>query len=90
MSDSPLEAVRQFMCGEISAEERDRRLADSSSSTPKNEETEEKPCPFCGSQLIEPIDDGHVHWLACMDCDAEGPAKYTEAEAIAAWNRRAS
>jgi len=50
-----------------------------------------KPCPFCGSDAtVEFYDDGG--W--CVACDESGCANMdntysTEAEAIAAWNRRA-
>ena len=53
-----------------------------------------KPCAFCDStkrldfDFVEfNSDDIRVY---CADCSAEGPRGKTEAEAIAAWNRRAS
>jgi Lar family restriction alleviation protein len=47
-------------------------------------------CPFCQSSVVGPMDDGHVHWVECRECDAEGPTKYFAPAAIAAWNRRAN
>lgn len=47
------------------------------------------PCPFCGGDAIVV---GHGPYrVACMKCTASLPHLYvvTEAEAIAAWNRRA-
>jgi Lar family restriction alleviation protein len=46
-----------------------------------------KPCPFCGA-------DGEIlgveeYWLvSCEYCDAQGPTKKIEQEAITAWNKR--
>jgi len=45
------------------------------------------PCPFCGGETYQ-----HRHFwevVTCRDCAADGPAKETPAEAIAAWNTRA-
>ncbi|WP_186092331.1 Lar family restriction alleviation protein [Burkholderia gladioli] len=49
-------------------------------------------CPFCGdnnctvsTQIV-----GKWKFVYCPYCLAEGPARDTEADAIAAWNRRAS
>ena len=47
-----------------------------------------KPCPFCGGAGYQ-----HKHFWAvvtCGTCAADGPAGDTEAEAITAWNARAT
>lgn len=50
-----------------------------------------KPCPFCGGEAVlahshsEPFD-----LAACLHCHTQGPARPTRAEAITAWNNRAS
>ena len=49
-----------------------------------------KPCPFCGgeadrSQLVGDM----PCFVGCLPCNLEGPFRETNAEAIAAWNRRA-
>jgi Lar family restriction alleviation protein len=53
------------------------------------------PCPFCGSsQRLEMLNNGDpadtFYWIACDEdeCGAEGPARQTEADAEAAWNKR--
>ena len=48
-----------------------------------------KPCPFCGSTDLHMQDVDR--FLQCYNCDATGPwhIDQTEAEAVAAWNRRA-
>lgn len=53
--------------------------------------SELKPCPWphCGSEqaTVYHLDHGwRCVW--CEECDARGPARETEAEAIAAWNDR--
>lgn len=57
-----------------------------------------KPCPFCGAgdhyggvQLLEGGDEGGLWNVGCWQCGAtiEGP-RPTRAEAITAWNTRAS
>ena len=56
--------------------------------------TELKPCPFCVSKNI--VDHGEKNtWINCINCGAEGPLRgddlwETKADAIEAWNRRAS
>lgn len=50
-----------------------------------------KACPFCGGDAEMSGADGSRSWWAdCLNerCLAEGPGCFTEAEAIAAWNRR--
>ena len=44
------------------------------------------PCPFCDSEDVE-MNQTSVFWVSCCSCDAEGPSKPTQAEAISAWNR---
>ena len=46
------------------------------------------PCPFCGSNDIEPMPRPFPHGMRCLSCKAEVTLADTEAEAIAAWNRR--
>ncbi len=48
-------------------------------------------CPFCGFDPFRPIlDEGTSRYLVmCDGCECEGPLVETEADAIAAWNRRA-
>jgi Lar family restriction alleviation protein len=46
-------------------------------------------CPFCGWPAASNFAQVGVAWVTCTDCGAEGPVEDTEAEAIAAWNRRA-
>lgn len=57
-----------------------------------------KACPFCANEtddrgygvlVCETRAGGHHWWeVQCQQCEASGPAKDTEAEAIAAWNER--
>jgi len=51
-----------------------------------------KPCPFCGSFEIEAtkIDDTGEWYLECGDCGIEQPLYKNFADAVNAWNRRAS
>ena len=66
--------------------------------TPARVEPGILPCPFCADgEHQEVIRDPRDQWLAwyvviCLadGCHALGPAKRTEAEAIAAWNQRAN
>lgn len=57
------------------------------------------PCPFCGGQNLEAIDDAEISWVECSTCLAEGPAYIYDAveapgrnarfEAATLWNKRA-
>lgn len=52
-----------------------------------------EPCPFCGGEAQPALaQGGGIEWaqVECVnrDCGAVGPTPATEAEAIAAWNRR--
>lgn len=49
------------------------------------------PCPFCGDAPAHGVQSqfGREFWVQC-DCKSEGVIFTTPAEAIAAWNRRAS
>jgi Lar family restriction alleviation protein len=44
------------------------------------------PCPFCAKSAH--ICDTGVFWVACDECDAEGPFKDNDQDAIKAWNTR--
>lgn len=51
-----------------------------------------QPCPFCHSptnaiKLLKDIDGNTQHAVFCPRCDAHGPKRSTEREAITAWNR---
>lgn len=46
------------------------------------------PCPFCGVAAAEV--GGLVPWAQCLACDATGPQRESEADAVAAWNHRAA
>lgn len=49
-----------------------------------------KPCPFCGGEAIERRAASYpVFWVKCEACEAEGPTKALEKDAVEAWNRRA-
>lgn len=54
-----------------------------------------KPCPFCGAECAavksEGFDQGgEILFVDCdsNDCDAQGPRRYSRADAITAWNAR--
>jgi Lar family restriction alleviation protein len=51
--------------------------------------TEElKPCPFCGGSNVSTYEVKGSYSTLCVGCGGEGPEEDSEAEAIAAWNRR--
>ncbi len=47
-------------------------------------------CPFCGSNEGAIYSDHGAFLFNCWGCGANGATEATEAEAIAAWNRRPS
>lgn len=50
-----------------------------------------KPCPFCGGEAAETESlTGGLYFVVCSDndCAAIGAYRYSEEEAIKAWNRR--
>ena len=47
------------------------------------------PCPFCGGGNWGYVLHGVRVTITCDDCHAEGPRAFSEAGAIAQWNRRA-
>lgn len=61
-----------------------------------------KPCPFCGSTLIDNVSAGFAgptnRWHAgdeifavnCRDCGASVPNRYRNSLVVEAWNRRAA
>jgi len=51
-------------------------------------DVELKPCPFCGSEAW--IDERGCFIVYCLGCGTGSNAFDTEAQAIAAWNRRAA
>ena len=52
--------------------------------------TELKPCPFCGGKNIE-IVKGKYFWRGtCCSCGATSPYSHYKKTAIEAWNRRAT
>lgn len=46
-------------------------------------------CPFCGSDSLEPTYSiaANRHYVACNDCDADGPIARSEEEAIEKWDK---
>lgn len=51
-------------------------------------ENELKMCLFCGCKYSSVISNSTKYHVDCNRCHATGEEKWTEAEAIAAWNRR--
>lgn len=53
---------------------------------------EPKKCPFCGGEpfLEDSQRKEEIYVMQCTECFGEGPIGWTKAEAIAAWNHRAS
>jgi Lar family restriction alleviation protein len=51
-----------------------------------------KPCPLCGSKRIskERTKGDSLKWITCRTCGGSTGLKFTEAEAIEAWNLRVS
>lgn len=48
-----------------------------------------KPCPFCGNVCMFLNDEPAGKWVVnCLECQAIGPVKETEEQAISAWNKR--
>lgn len=47
-------------------------------------------CPFCGAVATAENDFGKTHWVQCEEGHTDGLLYGTEAEARAAWNRRAA
>ena len=48
------------------------------------------PCLFCNSRQPERYEIESDAWaVVCLDCQATGPSRRTEALAVAAWNRLA-
>ena len=46
-------------------------------------------CPFCGSEgRVVDWSLGKLFCVECAKCDAQGPTKEIEADAIEAWNKR--
>lgn len=49
------------------------------------------PCPFCGGvACLTATMPGNCRWFQCGDCHSKGRWHYTEAEALAEWNRRSA
>lgn len=49
-----------------------------------------RPCPFCGGKGYNcRKKQGHLHWVKCKNCLAEGESKPTKRLAEEAWNTRA-
>lgn len=48
------------------------------------------PCPFCGAEPKTAINSRGGYLVGCFTCSADGPTRNTVAEAISAWNRRAT
>ncbi|WP_186182987.1 Lar family restriction alleviation protein [Burkholderia gladioli] len=49
------------------------------------------PCPFCGGRASSSQQTTGGRWAAyCLNCEAMVDGEFSEPDAIAAWNRRAS
>lgn len=53
--------------------------------TPKPEPSP-LPCPFCGSTNTRAVGSRQDRYIQCKQCEADGPLKPTNAEALTAWN----
>ena len=50
-----------------------------------------KPCPFCTSEVVSPIEVFFLRWLwtcQCKGCAAQGPTRKSAIASIVAWNKR--
>lgn len=52
-----------------------------------------RPCPFCGSQKLEPREEYVNEWISlyfvrCNGCSAMGPLGYTMGHSLERWNKR--
>ena len=51
-----------------------------------------KPCPFCGSHILEvdrfPHHDSTLWFITCYECPCQGVEHKEKEEAIKAWNTR--
>lgn len=47
-------------------------------------------CPFCKEsvRIVQRRSGWGMHWVECLDCDAQGPHESREALAIFSWNTR--
>ena len=45
-------------------------------------------CPFCGCDEAIVLDECDCWSVLCNACDAEGPPRQTEEQAVSAWNKR--
>lgn len=48
-----------------------------------------EPCPFCGNDEPEAVEQENSHYIVCYECGLEAPLHPSLAEAVEAWNRRA-
>jgi Lar family restriction alleviation protein len=55
--------------------------------SPSKQDAKLLPCPFCGRDAANLAVGSGCEYVVC-GCGAEGPARPSEAEAIAVWNRR--
>jgi hypothetical protein len=44
------------------------------------------PCPFCGSGRLNIRGWASPRWVACLDCEAAGPAVFGAEDAVGRWN----